>query len=58
MIGQFHYEYNLIKNTTYTIDGFYRNIHEKRYGTPQDIIHNISDNSLNNDWSASSSNWD
>ena len=58
IIGQFHYEFNLIKNTTYTIDGFYRTIDEKRYGTPQDIIQNISDNFLNNDWSASSSSWD
>jgi hypothetical protein len=58
MIGQLHYEYNLIKNTTYTLWGFYRVINEKRYGKPQNIIDNIFDNSLNNDWSVSSSTWD
>ena len=59
IIGNFHYEYNLIKNTTYTsLWWFYRNINEKRYGTPKDIIRNIFDDSLNNDWSSSSSSWD
>lgn len=42
-VWRMQYEYNLIKNTAYTNEGFYRSINEKWYGTPKDIINSVID---------------